>query len=141
MPSAPIRYQGTRLVDAWVPGFGVDTLTLGPVWTDGGLATTATELAKFGDALHRGRVVSAATFAAMSRFSPGGTGLGIFRDLRGGRQWMGHDGRCEAKARVPLLARAARRLGTPASLVAHRIVWGVQWCTVRVRLCVGTAGD
>lgn len=50
--SCSVQSNG-RLLDLWVPGWGINTDTLGPLWTDGGIATTAVELAKFADALHR----------------------------------------------------------------------------------------
>lgn len=80
------------LADRWVPGHGLANDVVGPVWTDGGLATTAAELARFGDALYRGQIVSAATVGQMTRFDRFGTGLGVYGELYGGHRWFGHSG-------------------------------------------------
>jgi D-alanyl-D-alanine carboxypeptidase len=83
---------GGALADGWIPGHGLPTIEVGPVWTDGGLATTATELARFGDALNRAVVVSPATLRAMTTFDRFGTGLGLYPAPFDGRTWFGHSG-------------------------------------------------
>ena len=64
----------------------------GETWTDGGLATTAADLARIGNAVYAGRLLSSRTVAEMLPPRPGGWGLGTF-DMRAlGRRWFGHDG-------------------------------------------------
>jgi D-alanyl-D-alanine carboxypeptidase len=50
--------------------FGVPTYDWGPVWTDGGVAATATGVAAFTDALFDGRVLESATLAEMLKTGP-----------------------------------------------------------------------
>ena len=83
-------YDGGR--DGFVPGVGVAADYWGPVWTDGGLASTGPELARFGDALFEGRLLRPETVATMSLLSRFGHGLGVFRISFGGHEWMGHNG-------------------------------------------------
>ena len=78
------------LQDAFAPGIGVPSDYWGPVWTDGGLASTSPDLARFGDALFRGRILkpktvkemvrridSAAAWESMSRATPDARGSAI----------------------------------------------------------------
>jgi D-alanyl-D-alanine carboxypeptidase len=81
------------LRDNWVPGLGISSDFWGPVWTDGGLASTAPDLARFGDALANGRLVNEATLRQMLDFSgPDDYGLGIYAKRFDGHWWIGHDG-------------------------------------------------
>lgn len=80
------------LTDWWIPGYGLSNDYWGQVWTDGGLASTATDLAKFGNALSRGRLVSSATVAQMTNVGPNDYGLGIYGQSFDGHYWLGHDG-------------------------------------------------
>jgi CubicO group peptidase (beta-lactamase class C family) len=57
--------DGGRTSD-WVTNFGPATNVFGPVFTDGGLVSTATDLARFGNALLGGRLVGPATVALMT---------------------------------------------------------------------------
>ncbi|HEU4657550.1 MAG TPA: serine hydrolase domain-containing protein [Capillimicrobium sp.] len=61
---------------------------VGPVWTDGGIATDATDLARLTDALLGGRVLAAPTLAAMT--APGDDGYGLGTVI--GSRRIGHDG-------------------------------------------------
>lgn len=85
-----------RYNDHWAGATGVPTDIIGPVWTDGGVVTTAREVARFFDALNRGKLLSPATFMAMLTPSPqSGSdlyGLGTYRYTEAGRTWQGHDG-------------------------------------------------
>ena len=65
----------------------------GPVWTDGGLASTSPDLARFGDALFRGKILKPATVKEMKRKNRFGSRLGIDRQDYAGRRWLGHNGR------------------------------------------------
>lgn len=73
------------------------TDTLGPVWGDGGIASSALDLARFTEALFGGELVSAPTLRAMtarvSRFGrTAGYGLGVQVTRVGGAVVAGHDG-------------------------------------------------
>jgi D-alanyl-D-alanine carboxypeptidase len=80
------------LTDNWVPGLGISSDYWGPVWTDGGLASTATDLARFGQALFAGRLVNRKTLAQMTVMGPFDYGLGIYDQRFDGHRWLGHDG-------------------------------------------------
>jgi len=80
------------LTDWWIPGYGLSNDYWGPVWTDGGLASTATDLARFGNALLRGRLVRPATVAQMTSVGANDYGLGIYGQSFDGHWWLGHDG-------------------------------------------------
>ena len=64
----------------------------GEVWTDGGLATTAKELAVIGDALADGRLVAERIVELMTADVDSDGGLGVFTTSTSGAQWFGHDG-------------------------------------------------
>lgn len=85
-----------RYNDHWAGARAVPTDVVGPVWTDGGVVTTAREAARFGDALNRGRLLSPGTLTEMLRPTPAsGTdryGLGTYAFTEAGRTWQGHDG-------------------------------------------------
>lgn len=80
----------------WLPRFGPPTSYFGQTFTDGGLVSTATELARFGNALFEGKLVSPATLAQMTAVRPSepgeAYGLGVLRKKFEGRFWFGHDG-------------------------------------------------
>jgi D-alanyl-D-alanine carboxypeptidase len=80
------------LSDWWIPGYGLSNDYWGPVWTDGGLASTATDLARFGNALLRDRLVNAQAVAQMTNAGPNDYGLGIYGQSFDGHWWLGHDG-------------------------------------------------
>jgi D-alanyl-D-alanine carboxypeptidase len=80
-------------IDAFAPGVGMPSDYWGEVWTDGGLASTAPDLARFGDALFAGRLVSPATLALMEQFSGSDDyGFGLYAKDADGYSWIGHDG-------------------------------------------------
>jgi D-alanyl-D-alanine carboxypeptidase len=80
------------LTDWWIPGYGLSNDYWGPVWTDGGLASTATDLARFGNALLRSRLLTPATVAQMTNVGPDDYGLGIYDQSFDRHNWLGHDG-------------------------------------------------
>jgi D-alanyl-D-alanine carboxypeptidase len=80
------------LRDQWVPGFGVPTADWGPVWTDGGLASTTTDLVRFASALLNGRLLNAAALAEMTHTGRSHYGFGIQSRAFGGHRWLGHYG-------------------------------------------------
>lgn len=66
--------------------------TWGPVWTDGGLTSTATDLSRFADALFRGRLLPPSTVRRMSSVGRQNYGIGLYARRAGGHRWLGHDG-------------------------------------------------
>lgn len=89
------RFDGERN-DHWAGARDIPTDLVGPVWTDGGVITTAADAARFCAALMGGRILGAGTLATM--IDPGGPGraedygLGTFHQRIAGRTWQGHDG-------------------------------------------------
>ena len=80
-----------------VTGGVVPTDALGPVWGDGGIASSAQDLARFTEALFTGELVSTQTLGAMvSRRSrlgrKAGYGLGVMISQVPGAVVAGHDG-------------------------------------------------
>jgi D-alanyl-D-alanine carboxypeptidase len=89
----PYLRSGSGLKDQFVPGIGIPSDFWGPVWTDGGLAGTAEDLARFGDGLFGGRLLKPATLATMTHLDRFGGGLGLMSLNYAGRRWLGHNGR------------------------------------------------
>jgi D-alanyl-D-alanine carboxypeptidase len=81
-----------RLSSGWIPGFGVASVVWGPVFTDGGLALSTPDLARFGNALFGDRLLDATGVRQMTRIGPGDYGLGIRERTFDGRRWLGHRG-------------------------------------------------
>jgi D-alanyl-D-alanine carboxypeptidase len=80
------------LKDRFAPKVGISTDYWGEVWTDGGLASNALELARMMDALFAARSVSHKTLRLMMTPGRGHYGLGLrLRTVRG-RTWWGHTG-------------------------------------------------
>jgi hypothetical protein len=87
-----LKTSGGRLVDLWASGV-IPTGHWGEVWTDGGLATTATELAEIAHATVIGPLLKPSTRRAMLQFAPGNqAGLGVYWRRYLGRGWVGHAG-------------------------------------------------
>jgi D-alanyl-D-alanine carboxypeptidase len=79
-------FAGARLL-------GVPTGVWGVMWTDGGLAASATGVARFTDALFGGHVLQPRTLAMMIDPGPEHTyGLGTYHMPFDGHTWQGHDG-------------------------------------------------
>lgn len=87
-----LRQRNGSLTSPWIPGFGVPSVVWGPVFTDGGLAASSLDLARFGNALLGGRLVKAALVRQMTRIGRGNYGLGIRGRSFEGRFWLGHRG-------------------------------------------------
>jgi D-alanyl-D-alanine carboxypeptidase len=85
-----------RRYDHWSGSTTVPTDVVGPVWADGGVVTTASDAALFGNALARGQILDATTLATMTTPSVvSGTeqyGMASYVYRTGGRTWNGHDG-------------------------------------------------
>ncbi len=86
------READGKLTTSWIKGFGLPTYYWGPVFTDGGLVSTATDLARFGNALMRAKLVNGATLALMTNVGKDNYGLGIFSKRFDGHYWLGHNG-------------------------------------------------
>jgi D-alanyl-D-alanine carboxypeptidase len=84
------RAGGSRF-DPWGSGT-IPTAHWGEVWTDGGLATTATELAEIGHATVMGPLLKPGTRRQMMNLNSDGVGLGVFGKAFLGRPWIGHAG-------------------------------------------------
>lgn len=65
---------------------------IGQVWTDGGIATSARELAKFTQALLRGKLLRRASLQAMKSGSDANLGYGMGLEEYGRNNWWGHEG-------------------------------------------------
>lgn len=81
-----------RLLSKWIPGYGVSSGVWGPVFTDGGLASSSVDLAQFANALLEGRLVDAKAVHEMTHIGVGDYGFGIRGHTLAGRVWLGHRG-------------------------------------------------
>jgi CubicO group peptidase (beta-lactamase class C family) len=81
----------------------------GPVWTDGGLAASAEDLARFGDGLFEEKLLNHATLTTMTHLDRFGGGLGLFHVKYAGHSWLGHNGRY-AGYETEIWADRARRV-------------------------------
>ncbi len=87
-----LLHSDGSLTSQWIPGFGVSSAVWGPVFTDGGLASSSLDLAQIANALLGGRLVSAAAVRQMTHLARGHYGLGIRRRSFDGRIWLGQAG-------------------------------------------------
>lgn len=87
-----IRYRDGSLHSEWIPDFGLSTAVWGPVFTDGGLAASSLDMARFGNALLGGRLVDARALRQMTTIGPGDYGFGIRERSFDGHLWLGHRG-------------------------------------------------
>ena len=87
-----LRLPNGSLSSQWIPGFGVSTAVWGPVFTDGGLAASSEDVARFANALLADRLVSAAGVKQMIQIGPGDYGFGIRGRSFDGHFWLGHRG-------------------------------------------------
>ena len=89
----PYLLEGNgSLISQWLPGFGVSSAVWGPVFTDGGLASSSLDLAKFANALLEGRLVSATAVRQVTHLGRGNYGFGIRGRSYDGHFWLGHAG-------------------------------------------------
>ena len=86
------KAEDGSLTDDFVPGVGIASNYWGPVFTDGGLASTALDLARFANALFSDRLVGRSTLNEMMQLGLGDYGLGMATNLEGGHTWYGHSG-------------------------------------------------
>ena len=87
-----VRYRNGLLASQWIPGFGVSSAVWGPVFTDGGLASSSLDLAWFGNALLGGRLVGATAVTEMTHIGRGDYGFGMRERSFDGHFWLGHRG-------------------------------------------------
>jgi D-alanyl-D-alanine carboxypeptidase len=87
-----LRDRSGSLTSEWIPGFGVSSAVWGPVFTDGGLASSSLDLARFANALLSGRLVRATAVRQMTHIGRGDYGFGIRAKWFGGHRWLGHRG-------------------------------------------------
>ena len=86
-----LRPNGS-LTSQWIPGYGVSSAVWGPVFTDGGLASSALDLARFANALLAGRLLDPSSLAQLTHIGRGNYGFGIRGRSFDGRLWLGHAG-------------------------------------------------
>jgi D-alanyl-D-alanine carboxypeptidase len=87
-----ILYSDGLLADQWITGFGISTAVWGPVFTDGGMAGSTLDLAKFSNALLGGRLVSMAAVRQITHLIAGNYGFGVRGRAFDGHQWLGQAG-------------------------------------------------
>jgi D-alanyl-D-alanine carboxypeptidase len=87
-----VRYRNGTLTSRWIPGFGVSSAVWGPVFTDGGLASSSLDLARFGNALLGDQLVGATAVREMTHIGRGDYGFGMRSRSFDGHVWLGHRG-------------------------------------------------
>jgi D-alanyl-D-alanine carboxypeptidase len=101
VPSAPakaliahpyVRSRDGSLASRWIPGFGVSTAVWGPVFTDGGLASSSLDVARFANALLGGRLVGEPALREMTHIGRGDYGFGLRDRSFDEHYWLGHRG-------------------------------------------------
>ena len=80
------------LTSPWILGFGVSSAVWGPVFTDGGLAASSLDLARFANALVGDRLVGATAVRQMTQIGRGDYGFGMRERSFDGLPWLGHRG-------------------------------------------------
>ena len=87
-----LRDRDGSLTSEWIPGFGVSSAVWGPAFTDGGLASSSVDVAKFANALLGGRLVSVTGVRQMIQIGRGDYGFGVRGRSFDGHFWVGHRG-------------------------------------------------
>ncbi len=87
-----LLYRNGSLVSQWIPGYGVSSAVWGPVFTDGGLASSSVDVARFANALLGDRLVKAAGVRQMAYIGRGDYGFGLRERSFDGHAWLGHRG-------------------------------------------------
>jgi D-alanyl-D-alanine carboxypeptidase len=87
-----VLYRHGSRISQWIPGFGVSSAVWGPVFTDGGLAASSLDLARFGNALMAGRLVRTRAVRQMAHIGGGHYGFGLRERIFDGHVWLGHLG-------------------------------------------------
>jgi D-alanyl-D-alanine carboxypeptidase len=115
----PYLRSGSALQDQFAPGIGIPSDFWGPVWTDGGLASTSEDMARFGDGLFEGRLLKPKTLKTMTRLDRFHGGLGLMSLNFAGHKWLGHNGRY-AGYETEIWNDAARRVTIAVSTDVNR---------------------
>ena len=101
VPSAPakaliahpyVRSRDGSVASRWIPGFGVAPAVWGPVFTDGGLASSSLDLARFANALLGGRLVDESAVRQMAHIGRGDYGFAMRARSFDNHYWLGHRG-------------------------------------------------
>ena len=87
-----LRYRSGSLISQWIPGHGVASAVWGPVFTDGGLASSSLDVAWFANALLGGRLVPPTAVRQMAHIGRGDYGFGLRARSFDGHYWLGHRG-------------------------------------------------
>jgi D-alanyl-D-alanine carboxypeptidase len=87
-----LRYRDGSLASQWIPGFGVSSAVWGPVFTDGGLAASSLDVARFANALLGGRLLNPTAVRQMTTIGPGDYGFGVRGRTFDRHLWVGHRG-------------------------------------------------
>ncbi|MGZ4184454.1 MAG: serine hydrolase domain-containing protein [Solirubrobacteraceae bacterium] len=87
-----VLYGNGFLADQWISHFGISTAVWGPVFTDGGMAGSTLDLAKFGNALLGGRLVGVAAVRQITHLISGNYGFGVRGRSFDGHLWLGQAG-------------------------------------------------
>ena len=98
----PYFLEGGSRRDGFVPGVGIPADYWGTVWTDGGLASTATDMARFGDALFRGRLLRRETLRAGALTVLGGLTLTDLLRAQEGAGGKARPGKAKHEGRTAL---------------------------------------
>lgn len=97
------------------PGGRPPSDAIGPVWTDGGIAATAPDLARFAAGAFGGRLLRPASVRAMTTATPGSDGYGLGVVIDG--PVVGHDG---AYGGFSTYVGYDRETGTSVAALANR---------------------
>ena len=97
------------------PGGRPPSDAIGPVWTDGGIAATAPDLARFAAGVFGGRLLRPASVRAMTTATPGSDGYGLGVVIDG--PVVGHDG---AYGGFSTFVGYDRETGTSVAALANR---------------------
>jgi D-alanyl-D-alanine carboxypeptidase len=87
-----LRLQSGSLTSQWIAGYGVSSAVWGPVFTDGGLASSSLDVAWFANALLGGRLVRPSAVRQMAHIGRGDYGFGVRARSFDGHYWLGHRG-------------------------------------------------
>ena len=87
-----LRNRDGSLSSQWIPGYGVSSAVWGPVFTDGGLASSSLDVAWFANALLGGQLLRPRIVRQMAHIGRGDYGFGLRARTFDGHYWLGHRG-------------------------------------------------
>ena len=88
----PLSLRSTRMIDAADPASPLAPAWSTIFWASGAMTSTAADIARWGDALYRGNVLSASAREAMLDFNTHDYGFGVQRIELGRTEGYGHTG-------------------------------------------------